>query len=39
LWTAGIDHSPRQCAEQAAAAIDNCAAEGLLARWAALTKD
>jgi anthranilate phosphoribosyltransferase len=33
LWTAGIDASPRRCAERAAAAIDSGAAGRLLERW------
>jgi anthranilate phosphoribosyltransferase len=37
LWTAGVDSSPRVCAEQAAAAIDSGASQQLLERWAAFT--
>jgi anthranilate phosphoribosyltransferase len=37
LWIAGIDSSPRRCAESAAAAIDNGQATRLLHDWAALT--
>jgi anthranilate phosphoribosyltransferase len=34
LWTAGVDPSPRACAQQAARAIDRGAAQELLAAWA-----
>jgi anthranilate phosphoribosyltransferase len=37
LWTAGIDSSPRACAQQAAAAIDSGSAQRLLGQWAAMT--
>jgi anthranilate phosphoribosyltransferase len=37
LWTAGENHSPRDCAERAAEAIDSRAAANLLARWAELS--
>ncbi|MEX2172737.1 MAG: anthranilate phosphoribosyltransferase [Pirellulaceae bacterium] len=37
LWTAGIDPSPRGCAERAAEAIDSGAAKVLLDRWAELS--
>ncbi len=33
LWTAGVDPSPRECAKQAARAIDRGAAQELLAAW------
>jgi anthranilate phosphoribosyltransferase len=33
LWTSGIDRSPRNCAERAAAAIDQGHARTLLERW------
>jgi len=38
LWTAGVDPSPRQCAQQAAAAIDSGAARALLQKWAELSR-
>ena len=37
LWTAGLDSSPRRCAEIAAEAIDSGDAARLLVQWAALT--
>jgi anthranilate phosphoribosyltransferase len=37
LWTAGVDSSPRVCAERAAAAIDRGDSQRLLERWAAIT--
>jgi anthranilate phosphoribosyltransferase len=37
LWTAGLDDSPRRCAEIAATAIDDGKAAGLLNDWAAMT--
>jgi anthranilate phosphoribosyltransferase len=36
LWTAGLDNSPRRCAEVAAAAIDEGKAARLLNDWAAM---
>jgi anthranilate phosphoribosyltransferase len=33
LWAAGVDDSPRECAKQAARAIDRGAAQELLAAW------
>jgi len=38
LWAAGVDDSPRVCAEKAAAAIQSGAAQGLLERWGELTR-
>jgi anthranilate phosphoribosyltransferase len=38
LWTAGVDEAPRVCAERAAAAIDDGAAQRLLERWGELTR-
>jgi anthranilate phosphoribosyltransferase len=38
LWTAGVDPSPSQCAQQAAAAIDGSAASVLLKKWADLSQ-
>lgn len=37
LWTAGIDRSPRVCAQRAATAIDSGSAQRLLERWAAFS--
>jgi len=39
LWTAGVDPSPRVCAERAAAGIDSGASRTLLVRWEALSHD
>ena len=38
LWTAGVDPSPSQCAQHAAAAIDGGAASALLKKWADLSQ-
>jgi len=39
LWTAGIADSPRECADNAAAAIDSGAAQRLLERWGELSHE
>jgi anthranilate phosphoribosyltransferase len=38
LWVAGIDPSPRVCAERAAGAIDRGAAQELLAAWIEMSR-
>lgn len=38
IWTAGVDPSPKACAERAAEAIESGAAKSLLERWGELSR-